>query len=150
MKKKPHKSGKNVNGPVLMELQALENLTRTIINADATPEAISRQLETLRLSKSESMALVDFLNDKAQRMLYGEHPIKMLELGERAFLIADQLDYEKGKAYGLLYTGVSQWFTSDLGESLKNLLKAKRIFVALDNEEGRIKALLYEACVYRT
>ena len=49
----------------------------------------------------------------------------MLELGERVFAIADQLGYEKGKAYSLLYMGVSQWFTANLDEALKNLRKSK-------------------------
>lgn len=152
MKAKSHKSDKNSNLSVLMGQRRLGILAGAIIKTDATQEAISGRLTSLGLSDSESIELVDFLNAKAQRMLYmySEHSVKMLELGERAFPIADQLGYEKGKAYSLLYTGASQWFTSDLDEALKNLHKAKSVFVSLDDEEGRMKTLTFEACVYRS
>ena len=149
MKAKSHQSDKSSSLSVPVPKQRLGQLAEAITETDATPEALSGQLKALGLSASESMALVDFLIEKAQR-LYGEHPVKTLDLGERAFLIADHLGYQKGKANGLVYVGVSQWFTSDLGEALKNLLKAKRVFADLDDEEGRMKALTFEACVYRS
>ncbi|NIR48493.1 hypothetical protein GWO43_08680 [candidate division KSB1 bacterium] len=79
MKTKPHKSDKSAKEPISMGEQTLEDLTETIINTDATREAISSQLRKLGLGDSESMALVDFLNETAQQMVYGEHPVKMLE-----------------------------------------------------------------------
>ncbi len=150
MKAKSHKSDKNSNPSVLMGQRRLGILAAAIIKTDATQEAISGRLTSLGLSDSESIELVDFLNAKAQRMLYGEGPVKMLELGERVFAIADQLGYEKGKAYSLLYMGVSQWCTSNLDEALKNLHEAKSVFVSLDDDEGRMKTLTFEACVYRS
>jgi signal transduction histidine kinase len=150
MKAQSRRLDYNSNQSVATGPRGLRTFAAEIIKTDPTPEAIARRVLGLRLTDSESIGVVDFLNEKAQRMLYGEHPVRMLEVSQRAFLLAHHLGYEKGKAYGLLFVGVSEWFISNLGESLENLLKAKNLFVALDDAEGRMKALLFAACVYRS
>jgi signal transduction histidine kinase len=71
-------------------------------------------------------------------------------LGERTRLISQQIDYEAGIASSLLFTGIALWFTSDLEESLRDLIEAKRRFSAIDDEVGRMKAQTFVGCVYRS
>jgi signal transduction histidine kinase len=150
METRRYRSPRNKNDSGKLSTQTLTDLVGKILKTDATPEAIRSQLSELDMEDSELTALVDFLIERTHPMLYGEHPVKMLDLSERAFFISEYLDYEKGMANSLLYMGTSQWFTSHLSDSLKNLVKARNLFTSQGDEEGQMRVRVFEACVYRS
>lgn len=139
-----------VSPKVNTKKKSYDFLVETLDKSEASQEEFAVQLESLNLSKSELVQLVDQLNQMAEQLPLGENPEQMLQFSERAFQIASQISYEKGQAYSLIFIGVAQWFKSALDHALKNLLESKNIFVRLHDEDGLIKVHLFEACVYRS
>jgi signal transduction histidine kinase len=150
MEPKPQRSHEKSKDSAPATGPSLDALAETIIGTEATPEAIAARLASLALGDEQSRELVDHLLVRAERLISGEHPVRMLPLSERALLISDQTGYEKGRATSRLHVGVAHWFMSDLDRSLQKLLEAKRLFADLGDEAGQMKALNFEACVYRS
>ena len=93
-------------------------------------------------SPSPTIEEVDRLNEKAARLISGEDPKQMLELGETACDLARRISYKKGEAYGLFYAGFARWFLSDHGAAVEKLTAAQSLFEELDDRTGHMRALL--------
>ncbi|HER19817.1 MAG TPA: tetratricopeptide repeat protein [Chromatiales bacterium] len=129
---------------------SMEEVKAAVLATDATPEAMTQCVESLGLSDGGVRELVDSLNARSEEMALGEHPAAMLEIAERTLLLARQIDYKRGIATSMMYAGVSHWFTSNIDRSLQRLMEARRLYAALDDEGGQMRARGFEGGVYRS
>jgi signal transduction histidine kinase len=129
---------------------SMEQIKATVLATEATADAVAQCVESLRLSDGDVRELVDRLNARCEEMALGEHPAAMLELAERSLLLARRIDYKPAIATSMMYTGVSHWFTSNLSRALHLLVEARRLFAALGDESGQMRARSFEGGVYRS
>ena len=104
----------------------LDEITDILLDTEPTADAIASRLQRLELDEQAQRALVDHINAQAETIALGELPLEMQGLGECARVIAEGIGYEAGVANALLFIGFAKWFLSDLDESLRDVLDARR------------------------
>lgn len=113
-------------------------------------EQLEARLKELDRRAPASQERVDLLLELAEEHFSGDDPRRLEELASEALALSRELDYEKGKAYGLWYESLGCCFTAHHEEGLHKIDEAHHRFEALDDEFWSAKAVMLKANILRS
>lgn len=106
------------------------------------------ELEKRLNADTKDTSLVNLLNDLAFEY-YSPNPVKSKELADRAFFLAEEIDYKKGIATSYRNIGNFYWTQGDYDKALENNFKSLRMFEDLGNSREIARTYNSIALVYR-
>jgi signal transduction histidine kinase len=93
---------------------------------------------------------VDLLLELAEEHFSGDDPQRLIELTNEALEISRNLNYSKGKAYGLWYESLGCCFTADHAKGLKRVDESRSRLEELGDSLGIAKAIMLKANILRS
>lgn len=120
-------SGFLLQGQLQQTIDSLENILNTV------PENSENQ--------------VDILNQLGYQYWVRDSKTSA-EYGEKAFIIAKQLNYVSGAAMAKRILGVSHWTFGEPKKALENLKESQELYTSIEDAEGAANAFMNSGMVY--
>lgn len=111
---------------------------------------LESRLEELHRRGAATTETVDVIIEIAEQLVSGDDPARLAEVMQEARELTETLGYEKGKAYCLLFEGLSCCFTAKHEAGLENVTESRAKFESLGDDYGATKATFLEANLLRS
>ena len=111
---------------------------------------LEAQLREWSPEDASSKERVDLLLELAEEHFSGDDPQRLIELTNEALEISRNLDYSKGKAYGLWYESLGCCFTADHAKGLARVDESQTRLEEMGDSLGIAKALMLKANILRS
>jgi len=111
---------------------------------------LEARLHELGPDDPPSRERVDILLALAEEHFSGDDPQRLIQLTNEALEISQQLDYSKGKAYGLWYQGLGCCFTADHEMGLQRVDESRTRLEEMGEDKGVAKAIMLKANILRS
>jgi signal transduction histidine kinase len=113
-------------------------------------EQLEARLREWSPEDTSSRERVDLLLELAEEHFSGDDPQRLIELTNEALEISRNLDYSKGKAYGLWYESLGCCFTADHAKGLARVDESQTRLEEMGDSLGIAKALMLKANILRS
>ncbi|RLD82323.1 MAG: hypothetical protein DRJ10_05180 [Bacteroidetes bacterium] len=119
----------------------------TLLNAQATE--IDSLENLLQQHLSEDTLRVNLLNKTAQKLLY-LNKNKTLKYAKESKILAEKLNYPRGKANSIYWIALYSHITSDFTKALENYQESIRIYTELGEKKGVAQCLNNMGIIYKS
>jgi two-component system NtrC family sensor kinase len=113
-------------------------------------EELEAQLREMDSAVANSTERVDVLMELAEEHISGDDPPRLIEIVEEILELSERLDYPRGKAYGLLFEGLTCCFIADHERGLARVDESIARLESLGDEQGLAQAKFLKGNILRS
>jgi len=113
-------------------------------------EQLETRLREWSPQESSSIERIDLLLELANEHFSGDDPQRLIELTSEVLELSRNLDYSKGKAYGLWYESLGCCFTADHEKGLRRVDESRSRLEDMGDSFGIAKANLLKGNILRS
>ena len=113
-------------------------------------EQLETRLREWSPEDSSSIERIDLLLELADEHFSGDDPQRLIELTDEVLELSNNLDYSKGKAYGLWYESLGCCFTADHEKGLRRVDESRSRLEDMGDSFGIAKTNLLKGNILRS